>query len=357
VQRASLNSLLRNAEQGGGVPRWPLATWEGGFMVGAPGHVIAAESVLKGLGGWEDAALIQQAVDEALGRVRPPYSARPDPDGYPERGYLSEEISGTSVAWTQELCLADHGLARAARALGLDPADADELERRSGFWANLYNPETGFFQARTPDGAWIPLRSESAWDDPFSEGNARQYLWMVPHDPEGLMQTLGPTALDRLTEFFDEAALDAGDDIRGVPEEWYWHGNEIDLHAPWLFSYLGRPDLTRRWVRWVMDTWYKPTPDGLAGNDDGGTLSAWYVWAALGLYPMAGTDVYVVGWPAFDRIELDRPGGGPLVITRSGDGLADGAEVELRIDGEPAPGLTLDHATLAAAAALEFRAR
>jgi putative alpha-1,2-mannosidase len=102
---------------------------------------------------------------------------------------------------------------------------------------------------------------------------------------------------------------------------WYWHGNEPGLHIPWLIALAGDPDTSRRWVRWLRDNVYSSDPDGLAGNDDGGTLSAWYVWAAMGVYPFAGSDTYVLGAPLFDRIEVTPDDGAEsIIITRSGEG-------------------------------------
>ena len=182
---------------------------------------------------------------------------------------------------------------------------------------------------------------------------------MVPHDPEGLFAAMGgeSIAIDRLTEFFEKAIEAAEDDIVGLPEEWYWHGNEIDLHAPWLAALAGRPDLTRTWVAWILDRWYGTGPDGLAGNDDGGTLSAWAVWASVGVYPMAGTDRYVLGWPVFDQVEWTREDGSVLTITRAGDGLAEGAEVSVFVDGQAHDRPDLRHADWSTATTLHFDAR
>jgi putative alpha-1,2-mannosidase len=131
-------------------------------------------------------------------------------------------------------------------------------------------------------------------------------------------------ALERLEEMMVEGKLQHEDEtfLDALYGTWYWHGNEPGLHIPWLFALAGSPDETRRWVHWVQENEYKATPDGLAGNDDGGTLSAWYVWAALGMYPLAGTDRYVLGAPMFDRVEVHPDDGSEaIVVTRSGEGF------------------------------------
>jgi len=359
--RDMLRSWARMVEEGGAIPKWPLATWDPGFMVGSPGHIVVGEAILKGLdvgGDFEADVLLDNALDVALGRISPPYAARPDPNQYGELGYWPSEDAGRMVAWQLEVALADYALAEALDLRGEASEDATELRRRSAFWKNVYNPSTGWMQGRSEDGGWIDLVSESGWDDVYTEGNARQYVWMVPHDPDGLFEAMGgpEVAVERLTELFDGAKEDALDDIVGVPEDWYWHGNEIDIHAPWMFALAGRPDLTREAVRWVLETWYGTGPDGLAGNDDGGTLSAWAVWASLGVYPMAGTDWYVLGWPVFERIELDREDGTTLIITRSGE-LTDNSDVEIAIDGETYTEARLLHSVWSTASTLEFKAR
>lgn len=360
-----IQSLQRMDAQGDGLPRWPIAQWDGGFMVGSPADIVIAEAAIKGLQPPGLAQTLARTVDVALGRRSPAMAGRADPVRYGALGYRPAEWGGPSVSITQELAIADHALAGVALALGeqasgISAADAAELQRRGGFWRGLYNDETGFFQQRTEAGDWVPLRSESAWDDAYAEGNARQYRWLVPHEPEALAERMGGTeaALVHLRELFVEAEIDAQDEIRGVPEAWYWHGNEVDLHAPHLFALYGAPAEGRRWVQWVMDTWYGTGVDGIAGNDDGGTLSAWYVWSAMGLYPLAGTDRYVLGLPIFRKVEIDLPSGRTLRVHREGKlgPVEDDDVVQILLDKEVVSG-SLSHAQLMAADDLRFVVR
>ena len=334
-------SLSRMAVEGGGIPRWPLANGDPGTMLGTPGHIVVAEALVKGLSDFGEQALMDNAVAVATGAMEPPYGGRPDVGRYHELGYYPADEFGSSVAWTQEVAIADHSLALAAAArpdLGVDPDDVAVLEASAGYWENVYDPALGWFHARNADGSFQELPSESAWLDEYTEGNARQYLWLVPHDPEALIETLGgpEAALTRLEEFMEEAVDEQQDGVPGAPGAWYWHGNEPDLHVPWLFAIAGRPDRTRYWVDWVVDALYGTGPEGLDGNDDGGTLSAWLLFADLGFYPLAGTDRYIVGEPRFPRIELDVDGpddGPPFTILRVGGGalagvLLNGAALE-----------------------------
>jgi predicted alpha-1,2-mannosidase len=265
-----------------------------------------------------------------------------------ERGYYASDEMGGSVAWTQEMAISDHALSLFAQAHGEEEASAT-LAERAHWWKNLWDADAGWFHGRMTSGEFQEDLSEDSWEDEFVEGNARQYLWLAPHDPEGLFEVLGGTerSIERLEEMMVEGQLQSEDE--DYPDAlygtWYWHGNEPGLHIPWLFALAGAPDETRRWVHWVLENEYQATPDGLAGNDDGGTLSAWYVWAALGVYPLAGTDRYVLGAPMFERVEIHPDDGAePIVLTRSGDGF----QAEITRNGEPWSRPDFTHADLPA---------
>jgi len=137
------------------------------------------------------------------------------------------------------------------------------------------------------------------------------------------------------------------------PPRYYWHGNEPDIHAAYLFLIFGRPDLAQYWVRWIGDRLYGTGPDGLAGNDDTGTLSTWYVFSALGFYPVAGTDIYLVGTPRFEKVELSLPGGTLLVEARkSSPGSYYVSEV--RLNGKELSVPWFRHSDIAFGGRLEF---
>lgn len=303
-------SLVDMSEKAGFFPRWPAGLTESGSMVGASADVVLGESLAKGVTDWgEDAAwdlAYLHAMDGSATRTR--HSL----DAYMELGWIPAEDEGGSVSKTQEMAINDAGLSLWATYLGLD-AEADALIERSGNFANVHNPETQFAQGRFRDGTWDELGDEP-WPDNYVEGNPWQYTWLAPHDPEGLADAFGDrsAALDKLEQFF---VLAAEQEDTAFQDPYYWHGNEPDLHAAWLFSPMGRPDLTQQWVGWVRDTKYLNQPAGIDGNDDGGTLSAWYVFAALGLYPLNGTDRYILTTPVFDAWQVH-----DLRVQCTGDG-------------------------------------
>jgi len=319
--RDMLASLLRMVEDDGGLPRWPLAVSDSGSMIGQPAGIVLGEAAAKGLVVSSDA--VEQVLANAVGTGEKP--GRPHQESVLERGYYASDEIGGSVSWTQEMAISDHALSLLADVHG-DEEAAATLGERAQWWKNLWDADVGWFHGRLSSGEFLEELPEDTWEDEFIEGNARQYLWLAPHDPEGLFEVLGgpERAIERLDEMMIEGQLQSEDEtyLDALYGTWYWHGNEPGLHIPWLFALAGEPDETRRWVHWIQQNEYKATPDGLAGNDDGGTLSAWYVWAALGMYPLAGTDRYVLGAPMFDRIEVHPDDGSdPIVVTRSGDGF------------------------------------
>jgi predicted alpha-1,2-mannosidase len=319
-------------------------------MVGSPAHVVIGEAVAKGLDDVDEAVLFAMAADMALGRIEAPYGARPDVSVYDTYGYYPSDLVGTSVSWTQEVALADYALALGGEGW-LSAEDQARLAERAHAWKPLYDAELGYFHARDSAGVFQPLNSTTVWGDEFSEGNAEQYRWLVPHDPEGLAEIMGgeDIALQRLDAFF-EASLDAEkSDVRGIPKPYYWAGNEHDLQVPFLFSAWGQREQTSRWAGWALDTFYGTGADGYPGNDDGGAMAAWVVWTVIGLYPMAGTDRYFLGEPRFSRVELDLPDG-TFVIERSGTGPV--RRVEL--DGEALPDESLRHDQLRGGSVLHF---
>jgi predicted alpha-1,2-mannosidase len=352
THRQMLRSLGKMVAQGGGLPRWPAGMSDSGSMIGQPAAIVVAEAWQKGLRDFGEQAIFDHTVEVALGRVQPPYGGRPRTDLYGTLGYLpSDEVDG-SVSWTQELAIADHALSKLAEGLGT-PADAAALRRQSASWEALWDADAGFFHGRLSDGSFEDPPEPNTWESEFVEGTALQYLWLVPHDPEGLFFTLGgeAEALARLDEMMIEGEAEAKLREQGLYGTWYWHGNEPGLHIPWLFALAGDRLSTQRWVDHLLSTAYGTGADGLAGNDDGGTLSAWAVFAGLGIYPLAGTDRYVLGQPRFDRVEL-RPEGSDRVL--SFVRTQDGSPGELHIDGEVWDPPDIRHAELLSAEELRF---
>jgi predicted alpha-1,2-mannosidase len=339
-------SLLAMAEEGGAFPAWPVANKDSEVMLGAPADIVLADTWVKGVTDWDMESAWPRLFDQAMGIGSIPYNARPDVPTLERYGYYPSDLVGASVAWTQENAWADHALAQLAQSLGESDAAA-HFAWRSYTWRNQYDPAVGFFHARLSDGTFAPF-NEFAWAHEYTEGNSWQYLWMGWFQPDALADVLGgrDAALARLDTFFVEAEKEG---VLDFPQTYYWHGNEPDIHAAWLFALWGDRDATWKWVRWIAENHYAAAPVGLAGNDDAGTLSAWYVFAAMGFYPIAGTTTYVVSAPLFEEVRFD-VAGGEFTTRRIGSG---DHIVEVRLNGRPLTGATFQHREIVAGGTLE----
>jgi predicted alpha-1,2-mannosidase len=344
-------SLVAMAKEGGAVPVWGIAHGDSHTMVGSPGEIVLAESALKGVAFDDEGAAYDLARVAAFGPSPGPVGGRDaDLPEYLARGFIPSDVSKGSVSKTQEYAVADAALARWAERLGQND-DAALLGARGRSYQNVFDPGVGFFRARKSDGSWAPFGDPAAMDDAYVEGNAWHYLWMVPHDPEGLADVLGgeAAALARLREFFEASLVDVP--ILNVRSH-YWPANEPDIGAPWLFAAWGKPKETWRWVDWAVTELYGDGADGIPGNDDGGTMSAWLLFAATGLYPLPGTDRYIVSAPRHAKVVLRRPGG-DLTLVASPAPRPGRVPTRVTLDGKPI-GRTVTHAELAGTRVLRF---
>lgn len=359
--RDQARSLVAFGEGLGAYPKWPIATGESGTMLGASAEIVVADAVVRGISGtgadigWP--RLRAAAMDLATpigGR-----GGRGDVVDYINLGYVPL-TAGRSVSTTTEYANDDFALAQLAGALG-HTADKDTLMVRSRGWRKLYDPAVGFLRGKSANGAFPPSANFNPLDmsGEYAEANAWHSLWMAAiHDPDGLSEIMGGTeaAVAKLEEFFTLAKTNwdtADESAANFPRPYYWHGNEPDINAPFLFAQLGRRDLTSKWAKWVADTMYSDTPAGVAGNDDGGTLGSWYVLAALGVYPIAGSDRWIIAAPRFPQARI-RVGGHELVVTAEGISEKAIYVQSVEIDGALVEGNELTHAQLVGASALRF---
>ena len=317
-QRDFVRSIVAMAGALGYFPRWPLGTGETGGMLGDCGALMVADTWLRGLRDFDvDAAwsvLRRSAMQtptrrEALGE-------------YLSLRYVPIEGRGASASATLEYAYADGALAAMARGLG-HADDAAMFAARAGNYAMLYDPEQRFLVGRGRDGAFARVNRAVNWQDWYAEGNAWQYLWYAPHDLDGLATLMGgrDAMLSRLEEMF---TLSMQTRRTILPDPYYWHGNEPDIHAPFIPSHFGDVAASSRYVEWVRATRYGDGPDGIPGNDDAGTLSAWYTFAALGVFPVAGTDEWLLAAPSVTEAELTLAGGATLRVSSpsAGTGVA-----------------------------------
>jgi predicted alpha-1,2-mannosidase len=316
--RDSVISLHEKAKAGGFFPKWPIAHGESGTMLGSSAEVVLGDAYVKGVTDFDAEGAYQILRAAAMDASPPPggRGGRGDVEPYMALGYVPSS-KGRSVSMTTEYANDDFGLAALAEGLG-HAEDAAALRARALGYRELYDPETGFLWARDEAGNWAtPHTSPTGFSDEFAEANAWQSLWMVAEDIEGLAELAGgkEKLVAKAEEMFEKGreeheGLDYSLPLSsGAPRLYYWGANEPDINAPYVFAQLGRPDLTQRWVAWCRAFLYTAGADGLPGNDDGGTMSAWFVFSALGFYPIPATDRYIVGTPLFPHAEIAVPGG------------------------------------------------
>jgi predicted alpha-1,2-mannosidase len=367
-QRASdmTQTLVRNAQQSGWLPKWSYANQHTNVMVGDPAAIMIASAYAFGARDFDTAAALDAMIKGATQPAAPAQSLLPGNTGYVERaglaeyralGYIpyEENVSGTlmianggliwgSAATTLEYALADFAIDRYADALG-QAARTTTLRDSAGNWKNLFNPQTGMIEPRLAVGPFTTLGNPLTGDG-FVEGSSAQYTWFVPHDTGELVEKIGgrEAAAMRLDEFFSE--------LNGGPTSPHAYlGNEPTLFTPWLYAWVGEPDKTGPLVHEALLGLYDDAPTGLPGNDDLGTMSAWWVLGALGLMPaIPGTDALLLSTPLFERATLSLPGG-DLVIRRSGSG--DRVQ-SLRLDGTPLDRAWIRYADIVGGGRLDY---
>ena len=340
---AVVRSLLGAAKESGALPKWPIAASHTNVMTGDPADPIIAAAWAMGARDFDLAEALARTVDGASDPLVLPggYSQRPGLAEYQALGYVPFELNADpltntdsphvlawgSAATTLEYAAADFAVSCLAEAAGNGHLRAQFLAR-SANWQNALDPATGLMAPRSSSGAFVGGKPTS--DRGFAEGSAAQYTWSVPHDIGGLVARLGgaAAAAARLDHFL--AKLNAG-----IHSTRAFLGNEPTLHTPWIYNWLGAPDRAQDAIRRTRTTLYGPGPGGLPGNDDLGSLSAWYVFSALGLYPaVPGTDLLAISTPAFERAEL-RLTGRRLTVLAPGAGRALPYIASATLDGVP----------------------
>ena len=350
-QRAGefVETFLAMYEQGGRLPVWELAANETDTMIGYHAIPVIVDAWVKGIRGFDPELALQAMIDSA---TRDHFGL----EAYRRQGFIGSEDDGESVSKTLEYAYDDWCIARMAQGLGQDQPAA-EFDRRGQAWRHLLDPESGFMRARR-NQRWIAPFDPRRVDNHYTEANAWQYSFFVPHDTGGLIDALGGDErfIERLDDLFTDDGPTTGRDqadITGLIGQ-YAHGNEPSHHMAWLYHHAGRPDLSAQRVRRILDELYSAEPDGLSGNEDCGQMSSWYVFAAAGIYPVTpGTDEYVLGVPIFDSVTFHL-GGKRFTIRREAT-VPGAAFVEsARLNGKPLTRSFLRHGEIARGGDLEL---
>ncbi len=332
VNREIQQGLANIARENEFLPEW-ASPGHRGCMVGNNSASVVADAILKGITPEEDWQTLYDCIIYGTENVHPEVSSagRLGYEYYNDIGYIPYDAGiNESVARTLEYAYNDWCILQLAKKLARPQEEIDKWEARSGNWKNVFDPSHNLMRGRNADGTFQEPFSPYKWGDAFTEGNAWHYTWSVFHDVEGLMQAMGgckefkamldsvfvvPPIYDdsyygyRIHEITEMQVADMGN---------YAHGNQPAQHMIYLYDWAGEPRKAQEKVKEVMDRLYSCTPDGYCGDEDNGQTSAWYIFSAMGFYPVCpGSDFYAIGRPHFPRMIVHLENGRQLVINAS----------------------------------------
>ncbi len=352
-----INSMLAHHDHSpyGMLPVWSFHGLEDWCMIGYHAVPVIADAYVKGIRGFDADKALKAMVETAN------YGPYDGIAQYRELGYVPIDEEGEAASKTLEYAFDDWTIARMAQAMGKTDV-ATTFDKRAGNWRNAFDKDTGFMRARKRDGSFrTPFDpSASGYGTDYTEGNAWQYSWYVPQDVAGLAAAHGGSdkLLARLDEVFnakvDPSIFEHMEDITGLIG-WYAHGNEPSHHVAYLYSYAGQPWRTQARLKQIMDTQYADRPDGLAGNDDVGQMSAWYVFTALGFYPVApGSGEYILGRPFLPKTAMRLSNGKTFTIVANGLDDKHTYVGSVSLNGKPLQRTFLRHEEILAGGELTF---
>lgn len=359
--------LVNDYLEGGWLPEWSSPGYAD-IMIGNNSASVVADAYLKGLRGYDIEklyeALLHGANNEgplsAVGRFGVSY--------YNELGYVPYDVKiNENAARTLEYAYDDFAIYQLALALKRPQAEIDLFAKRCQNYRNLYDPSTGFMRGKNKDGSFQSPFNPYKWGDAFTEGNSWHYTWSVFHDVQGLIDLMG--GRDRFVAKLDSVFIQPpsyddsyyGGMIHEIKEMQiadmgqYAHGNQPIQHMIYLYNYAGAPWKTQFWVRETMNRLYHPTPDGYCGDEDNGQTSAWYVFSAMGFYPVCpATDQYVLGAPLFPKVTLTLSNGKKVVITAPENSDANRYVNALKVNGKTYDLNWLSHTELMKGMKIQF---
>ena len=328
VNKEMQEGLINTYKESGFFPEW-ASPGHRGCMVGNNSASILVDAYMKGVK-VDDLETLYKGLIHGTENVHPTVSStgRLGHEYYNKLGYVPYDVKiNENAARTLEYAYNDWCIWQIAKQLGRPKKELDLYARRALNYKNLYDKETKLMRGKNENGEFMAPFSPLKWGDAFTEGNSWHYSWSVFHDPQGLIDLMGGkdmfiTMLDSVFSVppvFDESYY--GQVIHEIREMTimnmgnYAHGNQPIQHMIYLYNYAGQPWKAQYWLRQVMDRMYTPGPDGYCGDEDNGQTSAWYVFSALGFYPVCpGTDEYVVGAPLFKKATLHLENGNSLII-------------------------------------------
>ncbi|MGH2623666.1 MAG: GH92 family glycosyl hydrolase, partial [Sphingobacterium sp.] len=317
VSEKMQDGLANAYREGGWLPEWASPGYRN-IMVGNNSASVVADAWVKGIKS-KDIETLYEAVKKGANNAGPITAVgRAGADYYNELGYVPYDVDiNENAARSLEYAYDDFSIYQLAKSLGKEQADLDFYKNRSFNYKKLFDPSTGLMRGKNKDGSWSSPFSPFKWGDAFTEGNSWHYSWSVFQDIQGLAELMGGNqgmeikldSVFSLPPIFDDSYY--GFPIHEIREMQianmgqYAHGNQPIQHMIYLYNHVAAPWKTQYWVRETMNRMYSPNPDGYCGDEDNGQTSAWYVFSAIGFYPVTpASDEYVIGSPIFDKVTL-----------------------------------------------------
>lgn len=355
-----VQSLLRKYQEGGVLPKWPLASNYTGTMVGYPAVSVIADAIAKDIPGINKELALKAAVyssgyhPETIVKLPEPRAVELMPKHLyfiENNGYIPADSIEKSVSYGLECAYYDWCIAQMAKNLGQDSI-ATTFEKRANYYQHYFDPESRFMRGKLANGTWRepfnPFYSDHDGND-YVEGNAWQWSWFVPHDAIGLIDLMGgkQAFINQLDSLFTASSKIEGEhassDITGLIGQ-YAHGNEPSHHIAYFYTLAGAPHKTQDRLNQILQTLYQPTTDGISGNEDCGAMSAWYVMNALGFYQICpGNPVYTIGRPLIDQAQIELPNGKVFTIQVENNSLTNKYVDRATLNDQPLKDLTFYH--------------
>ena len=358
INKEMQEGLVNDYKEGGWLPEWSSPGYRD-VMVGNNSASVVADAYIKGGRGY-DINLLYEALRHGASGEGPQGTGRTGVKYYNELGYVPYDVKiNENAARTLEYAYDDFTISRLAKALNKPQSEIDLYTKRSLNYKNLFDPETKLMRGKNRDGKFQSPFNPFKWGDAFTEGNSWHYTWSVFHDVDGLAKLMGGhkkfvSMLDSvfvMAPIFDDSYY--GGTIHEIREMQianmgqYAHGNQPIQHMIYLYNYAGEPWKTQYWIREAMERLYKATPDGYCGDEDNGQTSAWYVFSAMGFYPVCpATDQYVLGTPLFKKVTLNLENGKQFVINAPNNSVSNKYVGQVTLNGKPHDFNWINHSSI-----------
>ena len=359
INKEMQEGLINDYKEGGWLPEWSSPGYAD-IMIGNNSASVVADAYIKGLRGYDIEKLYEALIHGANNEGPISAVGRKGVDFYNTLGYVPYDVNiEENTARTLEYAYDDFAIYQLAKTLKRPQDEIDLYAKRCQNYRNVFDASTGFMRGKNKNGEFQSPFNPYKWGDAFTEGNSWHYTWSVFHDVQGLIDLMGGNEkfVNKLDSVFTQPPMYDDSYYGGMIHEikemqiadmgQYAHGNQPIQHMIYLYNYAGQPWKTQYWVREVMNRMYKPTPDGYCGDEDNGQTSAWYVFSAMGFYPVCpATDQYVLGAPLFKKITLNLENGKTMVINAPNNNPSNRYINRVTVDGKLYNKNWLGHAEL-----------